>query len=131
MANRTDRYSVKCHLTYPFASGPRVLTPLPELFSSSYNVRQFGERAAINTPVQGTAADVIKIAMNTVHRQLKASGLRAHLILQVHDELIVEAPLEERQQVMAILKESMERAANLQVPLSADIHVAHSWDEAK
>ena len=105
--------------------------PLPELFSSSYNVRQFGERAAINTPVQGTAADVIKIAMNTVHRQLKASGLRAHLILQVHDELIVEAPLEERQQVMAILKESMERAANLQVPLSADIHVAHSWDEAK
>ena len=105
--------------------------PLPELFSSSYNVRQFGERAAINTPVQGTAADVIKIAMNTVHRQLKASGLRAHLILQVHDELIVEAPLEERQQVMAILKESMEKAANLQVPLSADIHVAHSWDEAK
>ena len=85
--------------------------PLPELSSPNYNRRQFGERAAINTPVQGAAADIIKIAMNAVHDELKASGLTAKLILQVHDELIVEAPEEERVHVETLLRRCMENSA--------------------
>ena len=105
--------------------------PLPELSSANYNQRQFGERAAMNTPVQGSAADIIKIAMNTVHRRLAENNLRAKLILQVHDELIVEAPSEEESIVIGILREAMEQAATLSVPLIADIHSGHSWAETK
>ena len=105
--------------------------PLPELSSPNYNRRQFGERAAMNTPVQGAAADIIKIAMNAVVRRLEQEGLEARLILQVHDELIVEAPPEEEKAVFAILKECMEGAASLRVPLVADIHSGRSWFETK
>lgn len=103
---------------------------LPELKSSNFNMRSFGERVALNMPIQGTAADVIKIAMVNVHRRLKAEKLCARLILQVHDELIVECPEEERETVKRILKEEMERAAALTVPLTADVSSGRSWAEA-
>lgn len=103
---------------------------LPELKSSNFNMRSFGERVALNMPVQGTAADIIKLAMVNVHRRLKAEGLKARLILQVHDELIVECPGEEAEQVRQILTEEMENAAQLSVPLLADAHIGHSWAEA-
>ena len=105
--------------------------PLPELSSPNYNRRQFGERAAMNTPVQGAAADIIKIAMNAVHRRLAEEGLAARLILQVHDELIVEAPESEQEQVSALLRECMENAASLRVPLVADVHAGRSWFDTK
>ena len=105
--------------------------PLPELSSSNYNRRQFGERAAMNTPVQGTAADIIKIAMNSVCERLREEGLEARLILQVHDELIVEAPEQEAERVTALLRECMENAASLRVPLIADVHAGHSWYDTK
>ncbi len=105
--------------------------PLPELTSPNYNRRQFGERAAMNTPVQGAAADIIKIAMNAVHERLSAEGLRARLILQVHDELIVEAPQEEQEQVARLLADCMEHAASLRVPLVADVHAGRSWYDTK
>jgi len=104
---------------------------LPELKSANHNIRSFGERAALNTPIQGTAADIIKIAMVRVFRRLKAEGYRAKLILQVHDELIVEAPQEEAREVQALLVEEMENAARLTVPLKADAHIGKTWAEAK
>ena len=103
---------------------------LPELKSTNFNMRSFGERVALNMPVQGTAADIIKLAMVNVHRRLKAEGLKARLILQVHDELIVECPGEEAEQVRQILTEEMENAARLSVPLLAEAHIGHSWAEA-
>ena len=103
---------------------------LPELKNANFNMRSFGERVALNMPVQGTAADIIKLAMVNVHRRLKAEGLKARLILQVHDELIVECPGEEAEQVRQILTEEMENAARLSVPLLAEAHIGHSWAEA-
>ena len=103
---------------------------LPELKSTNFNMRSFGERVALNMPVQGTAADIIKLAMVNVHRRLKGEGLKARLILQVHDELIVECPGEEAEQVRLILTEEMENAAQLSVPLLAEAHIGHSWAEA-
>ena len=103
---------------------------LPELKSANFNMRSFGERVALNMPVQGTAADIIKLAMVNVHRRLKAEGLKARLILQVHDDLIVECPGEEAEQVRQILTEEMENAARLSVPLLAEAHIGHSWAEA-
>ena len=105
--------------------------PLPELSSSNYNRRQFGERAAMNTPVQGAAADIIKIAMNAVHARLREEGLEARLILQVHDELILECPAQEEARVTALLEACMESAAKLAVPLVADVHAGHSWFDTK
>ncbi|MBP3656541.1 MAG: DNA polymerase I [Clostridia bacterium] len=105
--------------------------PLPELTSPNYNRRQFGERAAMNTPVQGAAADIIKIAMNTVRERLASEGFEARLILQVHDELIVETPAHEEERVCALLRECMESAASLRVPLVADVHAGHSWYDTK
>ncbi len=103
---------------------------LPELKSSNYNMRSFGERVALNMPIQGTAADIMKLAMVAVYKRLKAEGLRARLILQVHDELIAECPLDEAERVKAILTEEMENAAQLSVPLTVDAHIGHSWAEA-
>lgn len=103
---------------------------LPELKSSNFNTRSFGERVALNMPIQGAAADIIKLAMVAVFRRLKAEGLKARLILQVHDELIVECPAEEGERVKAILSEEMENAAALTVPLTVDAHIGHSWAEA-
>lgn len=103
---------------------------LPELKSANFNTRQFGERVALNMPIQGTAADIIKLAMVHVHDRLKQERLRARLILQVHDELIVECPEDEAEAVSCILKEEMENAAKLSVPLTADVQIGHSWAEA-
>ena len=103
---------------------------LPELKSANFNTRQFGERVALNMPIQGTAADIIKLAMVAVYRRLKAEKLEARLILQVHDELIVECPEEEAARVCEILSYEMEHVAALAVPLTAEAHVGHSWAEA-
>ena len=103
---------------------------LPELKSSNFNTRSFGERVALNMPIQGTAADIIKLAMVNVYRRLQSEGLRARLILQVHDELIVECPEDEAERVKEILKSEMENTAQLSVPLIVDAHIGHSWAEA-
>ena len=104
---------------------------LPELSSSNFNMRAFGERVARNMPIQGAAADIIKIAMIRVENRLEKEKLRARLILQVHDELIVEAPEEEAQQVAALLKEEMESAVQLSVPMVADANIGRTWYDAK
>jgi len=103
---------------------------LPELKSSNFAMRSFGERVALNMPIQGTAADVIKLAMVRVYERLKREGLAAKLILQVHDELIVECPEAEAEQVKALLTEEMEGAAAFAVPLIAEANAGHSWAEA-
>ena len=105
--------------------------PVPELKSSNFMQRNFGERVAMNAPIQGTAADVIKIAMIGVDRELKQRGLRSRLILQVHDELLIETAVEELEEVKGVLKEQMEYAAQLKVPLIVDMHTGNSWYEAK
>ena len=104
---------------------------IPELKSSNYNIRQGAERIALNTPIQGTAADLIKLAMVRVDRALEEAGLQAKLILQVHAELIVECPPEEAEQVRAIVTGQMESVAQLSVPLVAEAKVGRSWYEAK
>ncbi len=105
--------------------------PLPELRASNAVMRSFGERVAMNMPIQGTAADIIKIAMVRVHKRLAAEGMRARLILQVHDELIVEAPAGEAVKAAALLKEEMEGAANLSIKLEADVQIGETWYDAK
>lgn len=104
---------------------------LPELSSSKHTMRAFGERVARNMPIQGTAADIIKIAMVRVDERLKREGLRARLVLQVHDELIVEAPPEESAQAARLLQEEMENAVSLEVPLTADAATGRTWYDAK
>jgi DNA polymerase-1 len=104
---------------------------LPELKSSNFNLRAFGERVARNMPIQGTAADIIKIAMIKVSRRLKKEQLQAKLILQVHDELIVECPAEEGELVKKLLKEEMEGAVSLSVPMVAEASIGKTWYEAK
>ena len=103
---------------------------LPELKSSNFNTRSFGERVALNMPIQGTAADIIKLAMVNVYNRLKAEGLKARLILQVHDELICECPESEAQKVADILGEEMSGAVKLSVPLTVEAKTGHSWAEA-
>ena len=103
---------------------------LPELKSSNFNMRSFGERVALNMPIQGTAADIIKLAMIRVDRRLREEGLEARLVLQVHDELIVECPEAEAETVKNLLTEEMEGVAALAVPLTADAHAGKSWAEA-
>lgn len=104
--------------------------PMPELSSSNYMQRQFGERAAMNAPIQGTAADIIKIAMIGVHRALKEAGLKSKLILQVHDELLIETYEDETEQVKEILTEQMTHAAQLAVPLEIDLNIGKNWYDA-
>lgn len=104
---------------------------LPELSASNFNTRAFGERVARNAPIQGTAADIIKIAMVRVDERLKREGLEARLILQVHDELIVEAPVMESMQVAMLLQEEMENAVKLDIPLTAEASMGETWYEAK
>ena len=105
--------------------------PVPELFSSNFMQRSFGERVAMNSPIQGTAADIIKIAMIRVFERLKKEGLKSKLILQVHDELLIETALEEEEQVRMILEEEMVHASSLAVELEIDLHVGINWYEAK
>lgn len=105
--------------------------PIPELASSNFMQRSFGERVAMNSPIQGTAADIIKIAMIRVWRALKEAGLKSKLILQVHDELVIETCLEEEESVRRILTENMKAAAELAVTLEIDLHTGKNWYEAK
>ena len=104
---------------------------IPELKSSNYNVRQFGMRAAMNTPIQGTAADIMKIAMINVYRRLKKENLESKIVLQVHDEMMIEAPLHEAEKVKDIIKFEMENAVKLDVPLIAEVSEAKNWYECK
>lgn len=104
---------------------------LPELTSSKHMIRAFGERVARNMPIQGTAADIIKIAMIKVDERMKAENLRARLVLQVHDELIVEAPQDESMRVALIVQEEMENAVKMSVPLTADAAIGRTWYDAK
>ncbi len=103
---------------------------IPELKSSNFNTRSFGERVALNAPIQGTAADIIKLAMIRVRNRLNAEGLEGKLVLQVHDELIVECPEGEAEQVCKLVEEEMEGVAALSVPLLAETHAGTSWAEA-
>ena len=105
--------------------------PMPELKSSNYMQRSFGERVAMNAPIQGTAADIIKVAMIGVSRRLKEKQMKSRLVLQVHDELLIETYIPELEQVEEILKEEMERSADLKVPLLVDMHTGNNWYEAK
>jgi DNA polymerase-1 len=104
---------------------------VPELASRNYNIRSFGERVAMNMPIQGSAADIIKMAMVKVHRKLKENKLKSRLILTIHDELIIEAHRDEVEKVKKMMKETMENAVKLQVPLRVDILEGESWYETK
>ncbi|NJP41497.1 DNA polymerase I [Oscillospiraceae bacterium HV4-5-C5C] len=104
---------------------------IPELKSKNYNIRQFGERVAMNSPIQGTAADIIRMAMVNLDRELLQAGLAAHLVSQVHDELIVEVKLEDAKAAAKILQQAMETVVSLQVPLIAQVKQGRSWFEAK
>ena len=106
-------------------------TYIPELSSNNYMVRQFGARAAMNTPIQGTAADIMKIAMIEVNKKLEEEKLNAKLILQIHDELLIECKIEEKEEVKKILKESMENAVKLSIPLEVEVSEADNWYDVK
>lgn len=105
--------------------------PVPELTSSNFMQRSFGERVAMNAPIQGMAADIMKIAMIRVRKRLAKEELKARIILQVHDELMVETPIEEMEKVQLVLKEEMEKAAELKVPMPVSLSIADTWYEAK
>lgn len=105
--------------------------PVPEIQSSNFMQRSFGERIAMNSPIQGTAADIIKLAMNRVRSRLKQEQLESKLILQIHDELLIEAKESEADMVIRILHEEMEQAAKLTIPMDIDVHVADNWYDAK
>lgn len=104
---------------------------IPEINSNNYMVRKFGDRAAMNAPIQGTAADIMKIAMIKVYQTLKKQNLQSKIVLQIHDELIIEALEEEKEKVSQILKESMESAAKLSVDLEVDLQEGKSWYDTK
>ncbi|MBR3276214.1 MAG: DNA polymerase I [Eubacterium sp.] len=106
------------------------IRPLPELASSNFMTRSFGERVAMNAPIQGTAADIIKMAMLKVSRRLKEEDMKTRLILQVHDELLLEAPEEEAEKACALLKEEMENASDLLVPMEVEVMTGTNWFEA-
>ena len=104
---------------------------IPELQSSNFMVRKFGERAAMNTPIQGTAADIIKIAMVNVYNTLKERNLKSKIVLQIHDELLIETLEEEKEEVKEILKSCMENAIKLEVPLNVEVEEGKNWFQAK
>lgn len=104
---------------------------IPELKSNNYMVRQFGSRAAMNTPIQGTAADIMKIAMINVFKEIKNRKLKSKIVLQVHDEMMIESPEEEKEEIKQIMKKCMESAAELKVPLIAEISEAKNWYDCK
>jgi DNA polymerase-1 len=103
---------------------------IPELASASAPVRNFGERMAINTPIQGTAADLIKLAMISIHRSLQGQGLRSRMILQVHDELLFEVPDDEVEAMKGLVRSEMEGVLKLAVPIKVELGVGLNWDEA-
>ena len=105
------------------------IRPIPELASSNFMQRSFGERIAMNSPIQGTAADIIKIAMIRVYKRMKSEGLKSSLILQIHDELLIEAYKDEVDLVISILQEEMMHASDLSVPLLVEACVGDNWYE--
>ena len=107
------------------------IRPVPELKSSNFMQRSFGERVAMNSPIQGTAADIIKIAMVKVNMRMKKEQMKSRLILQIHDELLIEASQDEAEKVKEMLTEEMMAATSLKVPLEIDINTGNSWYEAK
>ena len=104
---------------------------IKEISASAYMVRQLGERLAMNTPIQGSAADIIKLAMISVYKELKHEKLKAKLILQVHDELIIEAPEDEREKVSELLKNCMENTINMEVKFTVGLNTGSNWFELK
>ena len=104
---------------------------IPELKSNNYMVRQFGARAAMNTPIQGTAADIMKIAMINLFKEIKNRGLKSKIVLQVHDEMMIESPINEKEEIKNIMKKQMENAVKLKVPLIAEISEAENWYDCK
>ncbi len=104
---------------------------IPEIHSANFNIRSFGERAAMNMPLQGSSAEIIKIAMINVAQKLKDEGFQAKLVLQVHDELVIDCPMDEQERVSSLLKEEMEKAVSLQVPLTVEVSKGKSWYDTK
>jgi DNA polymerase-1 len=104
---------------------------LPDINSKNFNQRSFAERTAMNTPIQGTAADIIKKAMVDVYRALQKEKLQSRILLQVHDELVLEVPIGEVEQVSKIVKEAMEQSVMLKVPLVVDVKIGKNWADAK
>ena len=104
--------------------------PVPELASKNFNQRSFGERVAMNSPIQGTAADIIKLAMIRVNDRIQKEGLRSQLLLQIHDELLVETHIDEIEAVRKILEEEMDQVIQLSVPLEIDVQQGNNWNEA-
>lgn len=100
---------------------------VPELSAKNFNVRSFGERIAMNTPIQGSAADIIKVAMVRVYNELKNRNLKSRLILQVHDELLIETYIEEIEEVKTFMKEIMENSIKLDIPLKVDLKLGDNW----
>jgi DNA polymerase-1 len=107
------------------------IRPIPDIGSKDFNLRHFAERTAVNSPIQGTAADIIKIAMIRIHRRLQDQSLSSKILLQVHDELVLEAPETEVEAVRTLIREEMEGAAALLVPLKVDLNVADNWMDMK
>jgi DNA polymerase-1 len=101
--------------------------PIPEITSPQFNLRSMAERTALNTPVQGTAADLIKLAMIAIDRELSARGLRSHMILQVHDELLFEAPPEELEALSALVRREMEQVHEMNVPIRVELKAGENW----
>lgn len=104
---------------------------LPDINSKNFNRRSFAERTAMNTPIQGTAADIMKMAMIEVYRKMKEGGYKSRVLLQVHDELVAEVVKEEKEEIAALLKETMESVVKLKVPLVADVNEGKNWAETK
>ena len=104
---------------------------LPDIRHSNFNLRSFAERTAINTPIQGTAADVMKKAMIDVAQALEAAGCRSRILLQVHDELVLEVTEEEKEQVAALVQTAMQNAVRMEIPLLADVNFGKNWAETK
>jgi len=104
---------------------------LPEIHASNFNLRSFAERTAMNTPIQGTAADIIKLAMVRLDERMREAGVRSRMLLQVHDELVFEVPAEELETMRAMVRETMEHAMKLDVPLKVDVSEGNNWYEAK
>ena len=104
---------------------------LPDIRHSNFNLRSFAERTAINTPIQGTAADIMKKAMIDVAQALEAAGCRSRILLQVHDELVLEVTEEEKEQVAALVQTAMQNAVRMEIPLLADVNFGKNWAETK
>ena len=104
---------------------------IPEIHDKNYMIREFGKRAAMNAPIQGSSADLIKVAMNNIYKKMKELNCKSKMILQIHDELIFDVPVEEKEMMLSLVSEQMESAMKLTVPLKAQAIVSNNWYEAK